>query len=57
LGYVTVSIYAERHAVSYLTARHDLEALVEQGCLARNKVARTVLYRPVRDLINVLTGG
>jgi Fic family protein len=57
LGQVTVSIYAERHAVSYLTARHDLEGLVEQGYLARNKVARTVLYRPVRNLMEVLTGG
>jgi len=56
LGQVTVSIYAERHAVSYLTARHDLEALVEQGYLARNKVARTVFYRPVRNLLDVLTG-
>jgi Fic family protein len=56
LDKVTVDEHAARNAVSYLTARHDLEALVKARLLGRSKAGRTVEYRAVRDLIDRLTG-
>lgn len=55
LARVTVDEHKERNAVSYLTARNDLESLVKAKCLRREKVGRMVVYRPARDLIRVLT--
>jgi hypothetical protein len=55
LSRVTVDEHRERNAVSYLTARNDLEALVKARCLKRDRIGRTVIYQPVRDLIKVLT--
>lgn len=52
---VTVAEHLKRHAVSYLTARKDLEGLVEAGCLEKRRVGKAAIYRPVRDLIRVLT--
>lgn len=52
---VTIAEHEKRNAVSYLTARNDLEALVEAGCLQKRKVGRTSVYRPVQDLLKVLT--
>ena len=52
---VTVAEHFKRHAVSYLTARKDLEGLVEAGCLEKRRVGKAAIYRPVRDLIMVLT--
>ena len=52
---VTVAEHLKRHAVSYLTARKDLEGLVEAGCLEKRRVGKAAIYRPVRDLIAVLT--
>jgi Fic family protein len=55
LSRVTVAEHQERNAVSYLTARNDLETLVAAKCLRRAKKGRTVVYQPVADLIKVLT--
>lgn len=55
LARVTVIEHQERNAVSYLTARNDLEALVKSKCLRRDKIGRTIVYQPVRDLLKVLT--
>jgi Fic family protein len=52
---VTVEEHKKRNAVSYLTARKDLESLVAAKCLQRRKSGRTVVYQPVRNLIGVLT--
>ena len=55
LPHITVGDHLKRHGISYLTARKDLEALVDAGCLERRRIGKTVLYRPVKDLIKVLT--
>ena len=56
LSKVTVAAHEERNAVSYLTARNDLESLVSAGCLRKKKVGRTSIYSPVHNLIQILTG-
>lgn len=55
LDRVKVEEYATRNAVSYLTARNDLEALVKAHLVGRRKIGRVVEYRPVRDLVDRLT--
>ncbi len=56
LARVTVAEHQERNAVSYLTARNDLESLIRAGCLQKKKAGKSQIYRPVRDLIKILTG-
>lgn len=52
---ITVGEHQERNGVSYLTARTDLETLLEAGILQKTKSGKTSIYRPVRDLIKRLT--
>lgn len=52
---VRVPTHQRQHGVSYLTARKDLEALVDAGCLEKKRLGKVAIYRPVRDLIKVLT--
>ncbi|HEX4292801.1 MAG TPA: Fic family protein [Rhizomicrobium sp.] len=54
---VTVGEHERRNAVSYLTARKDLEALVKVGCLRKRKVGKTSIYSPVSNLMEVLSEG
>ncbi len=54
LARVTVSEHQERNAVSYLTARNDLEALIAAGCLQKSKAGKLRVYQPVRDLMKIL---
>lgn len=53
---VTVTEHEKRNAVSYLTARKDLEALVEAGCLRKRRSGNTSIYSPAPDLMKVLSG-
>ncbi|HJT43064.1 MAG TPA: Fic family protein [Rhizomicrobium sp.] len=55
LSSITVPDHLKQHGVSYLTARKDLEALVDAGCLEKKRWGKTVVYRPVRNLIKHLT--
>jgi len=55
LATITVDEHRQRHGVSYLTARQDLEALVKLKCLRRKKNGRQVAYYPAGDLLKVLT--
>jgi Fic family protein len=52
---VTVIEHQQRNAVSYLTARKDLESLVDAGCLHKRKLGKSSIYQPVRDLLKILT--
>lgn len=53
---VTIEEQQKRNAVSYLTARKDLESLVEAKCLRKRKVGKSSIYTPVNDLVKVLAG-
>ncbi len=55
LGAVTIQDHAERHHVSYLTARSDLESLVQRRCLRKTKRGRTSVYLPAPDLVRRMT--
>jgi Fic family protein len=55
LAHITVEEHKKKNAVSYLTARKDLESLVAARYLQRRKVGITVVYRPVGDLVRALT--
>jgi hypothetical protein len=55
LSTTTVEEHQTRNAVSYLTARNDLEGLIKSKCLQKRKVGKTAVYQPVRDLIKTLT--
>jgi Fic family protein len=50
----TVASHAKSHAVSYLTARKDLQDLEKQGLLRRVRVGHTDRYRPGESLHNQL---
>ncbi|HVZ70722.1 MAG TPA: Fic family protein [Rhizomicrobium sp.] len=52
---VTVDEHKRRNAVSYLTARKDLESLTAAKYLLRRKNGKTIEYRPVQNLIGILT--
>jgi len=52
---VTVTDHEKRNAVSYLTARKDLESLVGSKCLQRRKIGRSVVYAPVPNLMKILS--
>lgn len=54
---VTIEEHKTRNAVSYLTARKDMEALTKSGCLRKRKVGKSSIYTPVSDLVKVLTAG
>jgi Fic family protein len=56
LAQATIAEHEKLHNVSYLTARADLENLVEQHLLRKSKNGRTSIYRPVKDLADRLTG-
>lgn len=47
--------HQERNGVGYLTARKDLESLLELSLLRKQKIGRTSSYLPVRDLVRRLT--
>jgi Fic family protein len=51
---VTVQSHAKSHAVTYLTARKDLQDLEKQGLLKRVRVGHTDRYRPREGLKNEL---
>jgi Fic family protein len=51
---ITIAEHVQRHSVSYLTARTDLERLVGAGFLRKTKSAQTSLYRPVNNLVEKL---
>jgi Fic family protein len=53
---ITIEEHQKRNAVSYLTARKDLELLVEARCLRKRKVGKSSIYTPVNDLVKVLAG-
>jgi Fic family protein len=55
MSVVTVPDHPKQHGVSYLTARKDLESLVDAGCLEKRRVGKTAIYRPVTNLIKHLT--
>lgn len=55
LSRITIAEHQKRNAVSYLTARTDLERLVEGGCLQKRKLGKTSIYVPVANLMKVLT--
>jgi len=52
---VTVTDHEKRNAVSYLTARKDLESLVKTNCLQRRRVGRSIIYVPVPNLTKILS--
>lgn len=52
---ITIAEHEHRHGVSYLTARSDLESLIEANCLNKHKDGRTSVYSPVPNLIRTLT--
>jgi Fic family protein len=51
---VTIAEHVRRNAISYLTARNDLENLVIAGCLHKRKMGTMSIYSPVKDLLKVL---
>lgn len=53
---VTIEEHQKRNAVTYLTARKDLELLVVAKCLRKRKVGKSSIYTPVNDLVKVLAG-
>ena len=52
---LTIVEHEKRHGVSYLTARKDLEELVEHGCLQKRKAGKSSIYYPVPNLMKSLT--
>lgn len=54
---VTIEQHLARHAVSYLTARSDLERLTAAGYLRKRKAGKTSVYSAVPDLLNALLEG
>ena len=52
---ISILEHQERHGVSYLTARSDLESLLELSFLRKEKLGRTSIYIPARDLVRRLT--
>ncbi|MGH6871124.1 MAG: Fic family protein [Rhizomicrobium sp.] len=55
LAAVTIAEHENRNAVSYLTARSDLEALVAGRLLKKSKRGRTSIYSATGDLVKKLT--
>ena len=55
LNRLTIAEHEKRHAISYLTARKDLEELVEVKCLQKRKLGKSSVYYPVLNLMKVLT--
>jgi Fic family protein len=53
---IIIEEHQKRNAVSYLTARKDLESLVDAKCLRKRKVGKSSIYTPVSDLVKVLAG-
>ncbi|WP_309627593.1 Fic family protein, partial [Brevundimonas sp.] len=52
---ITISEHEDRHSVSYLTARSDLENLTERGYLRKTKMGRVSIYRPVQNIFERMT--
>ena len=52
--HVTIGAHQKRFGISYLTARSDLEKLVDGGLLMKRKRGRQHFYRPVPDLVRRL---
>ena len=52
---ITISEHEQRHGVSYLTARSDLERLVAENYLGKFKRGQMSIYRPGEDLTSRLT--
>jgi len=46
----TVQSHGTSHRVSAVTARNDLNALVERGCLQTRKQGKRIIYLPAADL-------
>ena len=54
---MTIAEHEQKHGVSYLTARADLERLTERKLLRKTKRAQTSIYTPVPNLADKLTAG
>jgi Fic family protein len=52
---ITIAEHESRHGVSYLTARTDLETLVNSKYLEKRRFGRTSVYVPAHDLLKKLT--
>jgi len=52
---ITISEHQERQGVSYLTARKDLEELLEMGLFRKSKSGQTSIYRPVNNMFEKLS--
>jgi Fic family protein len=52
---LTIAEHEKRNAISYLTARKDLEELVSANCLQKRRVGKSSMYFPVHNLLKVLT--
>jgi Fic family protein len=53
---ITIAEHQRQHGVSYLTARADLEDLVERRLFRKKKQGRTSLYISASDLVRRLGG-
>lgn len=54
LSQIRIAEHQARHRVSYLTARSDLETLVEKGLFRKRRVGRDSIYTPAPNLVQRL---